>query len=449
MPSAPDDRAPAQLLRLNRYLALAGWGARRKCDELIATGRVSVNGTRVAEPGVRVDTARDRVAVDGEAARLPKPIMLVMHKPASVLVTRDDPHGRRTIFDIVQSAGEGLFPVGRLDRDSEGLLLLTNDGDLAFRLTHPRFGVERKYLVTVKGDVSPEKLRRLERGVVLDDGPTAPARVRFSRGLKTGAVLDFSLREGRNREVRRMCAAVGLFVTKLVRVSYGPLRLEGMPPGAWRKLRNDELEALRKFADEAEAAAAAEPQRRRPRPGPGARTRKPVRRRPRGASDAPMPPQTPAQKSTWRRPTKDGQKPEWKRGAKDGQKPEWKRSTKDGQKLEWKRGTKDGQKPAWKRPSKAGEQPEWKRAAKDDEQPAWKRGAKDDERPAWKRAAKDGRTPERKRAPKDGEKPAWKRPSKDTPKPRPASKDAPKFAPRRSGGGGPRPAGPRTRGRRP
>jgi pseudouridine synthase len=240
-------------MRLNRYLALAGWGARRKCDELIASGRVSVNGQRVTEPGVRVDAQRDRVTVDGETTRLPKLAAILVHKPPGVLVTRSDPGGRLTVLDIVKGAGSGLFPVGRLDRDSEGLLLLTNDGDLAFHLTHPRFGVERKYVANVRGDVAPEKLRRLARGVMLEDGPTAPAKVRVVRRTREGAAIELVLREGRNREVRRMCAAVGLLVTRLTRVAYGPLRLEGLRPGAWRRLRPEELAALQEFAAQATA----------------------------------------------------------------------------------------------------------------------------------------------------------------------------------------------------
>lgn len=233
---------------------------------------------------MRVDPARDRVAVDGEAASLPKLVAFIVHKPPGVLVTREDPHGRSTIFDLVDGAASGLFPVGRLDRDSEGLLLLTNDGDLAFRLTHPRFGVERKYVVTVRGDVSPEKLRRLERGVLLDDGPTAPARARFARATKEGAILELTLREGRNREVRRMCAAVGLLVRKLVRVAYGPLRLDRLPVGAWRKLRKEELAALREFA--ADAATHEAPPRPRTQPGPRGRAAAHTRVRPRTGGGA-------------------------------------------------------------------------------------------------------------------------------------------------------------------
>lgn len=251
-------------MRLNRYLALAGWGARRKCDDLIASGRVSVNGQRVTEPGVRVDARRDRVAVDGETARLPKLAAILVHKPPGVLVTRSDPSGRPTVLDIVKGAGEGLFPVGRLDRDSEGLLLLTNDGDLAFHLTHPRFGVERKYVANVRGDVAPEKMRRLARGVMLEDGQTAPAKARIMRRTREGAAIELVLREGRNREVRRMCAAVGLLVTRLMRVSYGPLQLEGLRPGAWRRLRPEELAALQAFAEQS-IAPTARPTPARPR----------------------------------------------------------------------------------------------------------------------------------------------------------------------------------------
>jgi pseudouridine synthase len=208
---------------------------------------VSVNGVVTREPGTRVDPRRDRVAVDGEGTRLPRTVAILLHKQPGTVVTRSDPEGRETVIDVVKGAPEGLFPVGRLDRDTEGVLLLTNDGELAFRMTHPRFGVERRYLATVRGDVSPEALARLARGVMLEDGRTAPARARVQRRVRGGAVVEIVLREGRNREVRRMCAAVGLSVRRLVRVAFGPLRLEGLRAGAWRRLTDAELGALRAF----------------------------------------------------------------------------------------------------------------------------------------------------------------------------------------------------------
>ena len=207
---------------------------------------MSVNGERSDEPGRRVDGARDVVAVDGEAARAPKAVTIALHKPAGVLVTQADPHERATVVELLRGAPEGVLPVGRLDRPTEGLLLLTNDGDLAFRLAHPRFGVERRYLAWVRGDVTPDRLRALERGVVLSEGLTAPAVVRATKRRSNGALLHMTLREGRNREVRRMCEVVGLVVERLVRVAFGAIVLGDLKPGSWRRLTDAEVTGLRR-----------------------------------------------------------------------------------------------------------------------------------------------------------------------------------------------------------
>jgi 23S rRNA pseudouridine2605 synthase len=207
---------------------------------------VTINGERCDEPGRRVDPRADRVAVDGERAAPPRAATIVLHKPAGLLVTQSDPEDRPTIARLLHGAPEGVLPVGRLDRPTEGLLILTNDGDLAFRLAHPRFGVERKYLAWVQGDVSPERVRALARGVVLSEGVTAPAVVRIEKRLSHGALLAMTLREGRQREVRRMCEVVGLRVERLVRVAFGPITLGEMPPGSWRRLSDDELARLRR-----------------------------------------------------------------------------------------------------------------------------------------------------------------------------------------------------------
>lgn len=224
---------------------------------------MSVNAERCEDPSRRVDPARDRVAVDGETARLPRPATILLNKPAGVLVTLSDPGGRRTVVDLVRRAPEGLFPVGRLDRESEGLLLLTNDGDLAFRLMHPRFGVPRRYRVWVRGDVTPEVVRRLERGVLLREGWTAPAQVAVARRSPRGAVLRMTLREGRNREVRRMCEVVGLRVSRLLREAFGPLVLAGLAPGAWRHLTDAEVVTLRRAVGLPDRGLAPDPVRTR------------------------------------------------------------------------------------------------------------------------------------------------------------------------------------------
>jgi len=225
-------------VRLNRYLASAGVGSRRAVDELIRAGRVTVNG-EVGELGAAVGDG-DVVAVDGRTVAPQELAYLMLHKPSGVVTTASDPQRRRTVVDLVESP-ERVYPVGRLDRDTTGLLLLTNDGELANRLAHPRQGVDKTYVVEVEGDPPPEAIRRLEEGVELDDGPTAPAR---ARRLGAGR-LELVIHEGRNRQVRRMCEAVGHPVRRLHRTAYGPLELDTLAPGSWRPLTAEEVAALR------------------------------------------------------------------------------------------------------------------------------------------------------------------------------------------------------------
>ncbi len=225
--------------RLQKVLARAGVGSRRVCEELIADGRVTVNG-EVPVLGRRVDTATDRIEVDGVPLPVrPGLVHYLVNKPAGVVSTAEDTHGRPTVVALVPSEPRA-FPVGRLDQDSEGLLLLTNDGELTHRLTHPSFGVPKEYLVEVEGVPTPGEVRRLREGVVLDDGPTAPARV----AVVAPSVLRIVLHEGRNRQVRRMCDAVGHPVRRLVRTRIGPLADPSLAPGAWRLLAVDEVRAL-------------------------------------------------------------------------------------------------------------------------------------------------------------------------------------------------------------
>jgi 23S rRNA pseudouridine2605 synthase len=225
-------------LRLNAWLARAGVASRRKADGLIKAGRVTVNG----EPG-RLDTyvaAHDVVCLDGRPLAAQPVAYVLLHKPAGVLTTAHDPRGRPTVVDLVAHAAR-VVPVGRLDADTTGALLLTNDGELAHRLAHPRYEVDKVYVAEVEGDPDDDALRALERGVELDDGPTAPAE---ARRLGAGR-LEITLHEGRNRQVRRMLDAVGHPVRRLHRSRYGPLTLEGLEPGAWRELEPLEVERLR------------------------------------------------------------------------------------------------------------------------------------------------------------------------------------------------------------
>jgi 23S rRNA pseudouridine2605 synthase len=240
--------------RLQKVLARVGLGSRRTCEELIADGRVMVNGQR-AVLGQRVDAGHDRIELDGVALPvLPGLVHYVLNKPVGVVTTADDPQGRRTVVDLVPSEPR-VFPVGRLDADSEGLLIVTNDGELAQRLTHPSFGVEKEYLAEVEGVPSAGALRQLRQGVELDDGMTAPAVV----GVVAPGVLRIVIHEGRNRQIRRMTESVGHPVRRLVRTRIGPLTERGLGPGEWRPLSLTEVRDL---------AAAAGP-RAGSRGGPG------------------------------------------------------------------------------------------------------------------------------------------------------------------------------------
>jgi 23S rRNA pseudouridine2605 synthase len=226
-------------MRLNAYLARAGVASRRKADELIKAGRVTVNG----ESG-QLNTfvqARDRVEVDGQTVELQPLAYVLLHKPAGVVATARDPQGRRTVVDLVNHAVR-VVPVGRLDADTTGALLLTNDGELAHRLAHPRYEVEKLYEAQVEGEPDDAALERLESGVELDDGRTAPARARRLAPSR----LELAIHEGRKHQVKRMLEAVGHPVTGLHRSRYAGLTLEGLEPGAWRELEPSEVERLRK-----------------------------------------------------------------------------------------------------------------------------------------------------------------------------------------------------------
>ncbi|MAF27231.1 MAG: pseudouridine synthase [Gemmatimonadota bacterium] len=235
-----------QALRLNRFLARAGVASRRRCDALISEGRVTVNGEVVSELGGRIQPDSDSVCVDGKVVTAEEEsVSLAFHKPPNVLVAAVDPRGRRIVMDFLTEVPVRVFPVGRLDFRSEGLLLFTNDGDLAYRLAHPAFKVEKVYLVEVLGGVAPAVVDALRRGVRLEDGPTQPARVRIVEREKRFTRLEVTLREGRKRQVRRMFALFGLEVTRLVRTQVGSLTMGSLAPGKWRPLTETELDGLR------------------------------------------------------------------------------------------------------------------------------------------------------------------------------------------------------------
>lgn len=244
--------------RLNRFLARRGVASRRGADDLIAGGRVTVNG-EVSRVGAVVNPSVDRVSVDGHriAARAVS-VTIVLNKPVGVVTTRNDPYQRRTVMDLVDPV-PGLVPVGRLDADSRGLLVLTTDGDLAHAVSHPRHGITKRYLATLDRAITAEQLEQLTVGVRLDDGP---ARAVSARSAGSDSVVEVVMAEGRKREVRRLFAAVGLEVRDLVRIAVGPVELGALPEGQARALRPRELSSLRAAAGmPAPARPAARPQR--------------------------------------------------------------------------------------------------------------------------------------------------------------------------------------------
>ncbi|HWE56411.1 MAG TPA: pseudouridine synthase [Acidimicrobiales bacterium] len=228
---------------MQKVLAAAGIGSRRHCEELIADGRVVVNG-EAAVLGRRVDPDRDKVVVDGvPVATRQGLVYYLLNKPAGVVSTAADTHGRPTVIEMVPTEPR-VYPVGRLDAETEGLLLLTNDGDLTHRLTHPSFGVDKEYLAHVRGQPRAADIRRLRQGIELDDGWTAPAKV----SQVAPDALRITIHEGRNRQVRRMADAIGHPVLRLVRTRIGPLRGNDLAPGGWRPLTQDEVRSLEKAA---------------------------------------------------------------------------------------------------------------------------------------------------------------------------------------------------------
>lgn len=225
--------------RLQKVLAHLGYGSRRTCEELIVAGRVTVND-EVAHLGQRIDPDFDQVTVDGSAVSVrPGLVYYLLNKPTGTVTTASDPQGRRTVLDLVPDEPR-VHTVGRLDYDTEGLLLITNDGELTHRLTHPSFGIEKEYLAHVEGTPSPATLRRLREGIELDDGMTSPAKASMAQP----GVLRLVIHEGRNRQVRRMCEAVGHPVLRLVRVRIGPISDRQLRPGVWRELTSAEVRAL-------------------------------------------------------------------------------------------------------------------------------------------------------------------------------------------------------------
>jgi len=241
------------VIRLQKFLAQCGLGSRRACERLIEAGEISVNGEIVARQGVTIDPERDRVRVRGKELALEQRVTyLAMNKPVGVVTTMRDPQGRRTVADLIPERVPRVAPVGRLDFDTSGLLLLTNDGELAHRLTHPRFGVDKTYRAVVRGQLEADELAALSRGIRLEGFRTQAARVRVVAAGPQRSVVDITLHEGKNRQVRRMFEATGHTVIALERRAFGPLSLGNLRAGAVRVLTAREVGALRRAASKAE-----------------------------------------------------------------------------------------------------------------------------------------------------------------------------------------------------
>jgi pseudouridine synthase len=238
------------LVRLNKFLAHSGVCSRREADRLIDEGRIKVNGLVVEELGLKIDPSRDRVDVGGRAVRGrdERPVYILLFKPAGRVVTVKDPFGRPTVMELLPRLPSRVYPVGRLDTDSEGALLLTNDGEMAFRLSHPKHEIGKVYEVKVEGVPAEEDLEKLRKGVFLEGRKTAPARIQALRRSLRKTLLRVEIHEGRKREIRKMFEAVGYPVTGLLRVQFAGLTLEGLRPGQWRYLKKAEVENLKKLA---------------------------------------------------------------------------------------------------------------------------------------------------------------------------------------------------------
>jgi len=238
------------LERLNKFLAHAGVCSRREADRWIAEGRISVNGRLFQELGAKIDAAQDRVTANGKPVRgeEERPVYILLNKPAGRVVSVKDPFGRPTVMDLLKHLPARVYPVGRLDLETEGALLLTNDGELALRLAHPRYGVTKTYEARVEGEPTEEALDKVRGGLFLEGRKTAPARVQVVRRSHRHATLKVEIHEGRKREIRKMFEAVGCPVDTLVRVDFAGLTLEGLKPGQWRYLRTAEVKRLKSLA---------------------------------------------------------------------------------------------------------------------------------------------------------------------------------------------------------
>ncbi|HWI55244.1 MAG TPA: pseudouridine synthase [Desulfobacteria bacterium] len=238
------------LERLQKFLAHAGIASRRTCEELISSGKVKVNGLVVREMGVKVDPEKDRVEVAGKDVKIEEEkYYLVLNKPTGYVTTLRDPQKRPKVGDLLKDVKARVYPVGRLDFDTSGLLLMTNDGDITYRLTHPKHEIGKTYIALVKGVPDQDKLKRFQKGLRLADGTTAPAKIRLLKKQGSNCSLEITIYEGRNRQIRRMCETIGHPVIELKRVSMGFLNLDGLEAGKYRYLTRSEIAKLKKLTE--------------------------------------------------------------------------------------------------------------------------------------------------------------------------------------------------------
>jgi 23S rRNA pseudouridine2605 synthase len=236
-----------KIMRLQKYMAHCGVGSRRKCEDLIKQGRVFINGKQVTEMGIKVDIDKDTVSLDqNQVLKLDEEkIYIILNKPRGTITSVSDPHGRKTVLEHMGWKGSRIYPVGRLDFDTEGVLLLSNDGDFAYEMTHPKHEVEKEYYCVVEGSPDPASVNKLRQGVEINGFVTSPAKVTLIEQLEKHTVFRMVIHEGKNRQVRRMFEAIGHPVIYLRRESFGGLRIKDMSPGEWRKLTDEEIKKLK------------------------------------------------------------------------------------------------------------------------------------------------------------------------------------------------------------
>jgi pseudouridine synthase len=235
-------------MRLQHFLAQAGVGSRRQCEKLITAGRIRVNGHVVQTLGAKIDPEHDEVHIDNKPVGTEEKFYMVLHKPSGYLSTVIDNRGRPTVSDLVRDVPARLYPVGRLDMDTEGILLMTNDGDFCYRMTHPKFEIKKTYLAEVKGKPSRRALAELRRGVKMEEGETSPAEVKLIKSAGNCSTVEITIHEGRKRQVKKMCKAVGYPVKRLKRIEFGGIRLGNLRPAHYRPLSDSERKRLFKDA---------------------------------------------------------------------------------------------------------------------------------------------------------------------------------------------------------